>query len=168
MLVLFQLFFIIKIIPLLHNLACYLILILEVYTATSSSPALLQRDGVCTTHHHLFFATRVLNHSTFLAYTTLFSSFFQSTVVLGKKEIFRSAMLLWITGQEPTSPALSKNETTAPRNKYRSISLTFFFTMQTPRTHNMQTFACSTTQSDNVYTRTLSAFAKIRHCHCLT
>ena len=58
------------------------------YAVTSSCLALLQRSGACATHNYLALATRVLKLSTLFACTTLFSSQFQSIVVLGKKEVF--------------------------------------------------------------------------------
>ena len=75
----------------------FLILILINYAASSSCLALLQRSRACAAHNYLVLATKVLKLSTLFACTTLFSSWFQSTVVLGKKEFFRSSVLQWVT-----------------------------------------------------------------------
>ena len=75
----------------------HLFLFLLNYAATSSCLALLQRKGACAAHNHLALATRVLKLFTPFACTTLSYSRFQSTVVLGKKEFFRSSVLLWVT-----------------------------------------------------------------------
>ena len=72
-------------------------LILLNYAATSSCLAFLQRSGVCAAHNYLVLATRVLKLSTLFACTTLSSSWFQSIVVLGKKEFFHSSVLQWVT-----------------------------------------------------------------------
>ena len=74
-----------------------LILILINYAATSSCLALLQRSRACAAHNYLVLATKVLKLSTLFACTTLSSSWFQSTVDLGKKEFFRSSVLQWVT-----------------------------------------------------------------------
>ena len=50
--------------------------------------ALLQQSLACAAHNYLDLATRVVKLSTLFACTTLSSSWFQSTVVLGKKDVF--------------------------------------------------------------------------------
>ena len=65
-----------------------LILILMNYAATSSCLAILQQSRACAVHNYLVLATKVLKLSTLFVCTTLSSSWFQSTVVLGNKEVF--------------------------------------------------------------------------------
>ena len=79
------------------NFFLILILILIKYAATSSCLALLQRSRAFAVHNYLVLATKILKLSTLFACTTLSSSWFQSTVVLGKKEFFRSSVLQWVT-----------------------------------------------------------------------
>ena len=73
------------------------ILILMNYAVTSSCLALLHRSRACGAHNYLVLATKVLKLSTLFACTTLSSSWFQSTVVLEKKEFFSSSVLQCIT-----------------------------------------------------------------------
>ena len=75
-----------------------LILILINYAATSSCLELLQRRSrACAAHNYLVLAAKVLKLSILFTCTTLSSCWFQSTVVLGKKEFFRSSALQWVT-----------------------------------------------------------------------
>ena len=79
-----------------QSMTVLIFLILINYAATSSCLVLLQRIRACAAHNYLVLTSKVLNFSTLFACTTLSSSWFQSTVVLGKK-FFCSSVLQQVT-----------------------------------------------------------------------